>query len=139
MRLNATWLLLILAPACAKTPPPSQPHPEPSAERPDSLVLPPSPLLEPSPLPQVRLPATVRMAFVGDINLGTATLPDGVPPDNGRGLLDRARPALMGDLVVGNFEGVLADTGTSSKCLMKASATPRRRGHSKQLADSVIS
>jgi hypothetical protein len=55
---------------------------------------------------------------VGDINLGTATLPDGIPPDSGRGLLDPARPSLTGDLVVGNFEGVLADTGTSTKCLV---------------------
>jgi hypothetical protein len=70
----------------------------------------------------------VRLAFVGDINLGTATLPDGVPPDSGRGLLDRARPSLQGDLVVGNFEGVLADTGTSTKCLMRpTSVQPRRK------------
>jgi capsule synthesis protein PGA_cap len=60
--------------------------------------------------------AAVRLAFVGDINLGTSTLPDGVPPDTGRGLLDAARPSLVGDLVIGNFEGVLADTGTSVKC-----------------------
>jgi hypothetical protein len=58
----------------------------------------------------------VRLALVGDINLGTSTLADGVPPDSGRGLLDRVRPALVGDLVIGNFEGVLADTGTSDKC-----------------------
>ena len=31
----------------------------------------------------------------------------------------QARPSLQGDLVVGNFEGVLADTGTSVKCLVK--------------------
>ena len=69
----------------------------------------------------------VRLAFVGDINLGTATLPDGVPPDSGRGLLDRARAALVGDLVVGNFEGVLADTGTSEKCRrMSRRGEPRR-------------
>ncbi len=66
--------------------------------------------------PPARLYAPVRLAFVGDINLGTSTFPDGVPPDNGRGLLDRARPSLVGDLVVGNFEGVLADTGSSVKC-----------------------
>jgi hypothetical protein len=58
----------------------------------------------------------VRLSFVGDINLGTSTLPDGIPPDSGRGLLDQARPALTGDLVVGNFEGVLADSGTTFKC-----------------------
>jgi hypothetical protein len=58
----------------------------------------------------------VRLSFVGDINLGTSTLLDGIPPDSGRGLLDRARPSLTGDLVVGNFEGVLADSGTTFKC-----------------------
>jgi hypothetical protein len=134
------WLLLVIAAGCTKAAPPSAPTPQPSpSQRADSVVLPPSPLLEPSPLPQVRLPATVRMAFVGDINLGTATLPDGVPPDNGRGLLDRARPALIGDLVVGNFEGVLADSGTSTKCLMKAPPSIRqRRSRPKQLPDSLI-
>lgn len=70
----------------------------------------------------------MRLAFVGDINLGTATLPDGIPPDTGRGLLDSARPSLNGDLVVGNFEGVLADTGTSSKCLIPSPIRrPRRK------------
>ncbi|HET9726515.1 MAG TPA: CapA family protein, partial [Gemmatimonadales bacterium] len=69
----------------------------------------------------------MRLAMVGDINLGTATLPDGIPPDSGRGLLDAARPALSGDLVVGNFEGVLADTGTSDKCARLRAAEPRLR------------
>jgi hypothetical protein len=69
----------------------------------------------------------VRLSFVGDINLGTATLPDGIPPDSGRGLLDPSRPSLTGDLVVGNFEGVLADTGTSVKCLAPLSAKEQRR------------
>jgi hypothetical protein len=78
------------------------------------------------------------MAFVGDINLGTATLPDGVPPNDGRGLLNRARPALSGDLVVGNFEGVLADSGTSSKCLMRAPPTKRRPRHGQSPSDTLI-
>ena len=99
----------------------------PSAERADTLELPPSPLLEPTPPPLPRLYAPVRLAFVGDINLGTATLPDGIPPDSGRGLLDPARPSLSGDLVVGNFEGVLADTGTSTKCIVKTPAPPKRK------------
>jgi capsule synthesis protein PGA_cap len=62
------------------------------------------------------MPAPVTLAFVGDINLGTLTVPGGVPPDDGRGLLDAAREALTGDLVVGNFEGVLGDSGTTFKC-----------------------
>jgi hypothetical protein len=128
VRLFRAGVLLGCAAACAKAPPPTQPHPAPPPQQPDTLVLPPSPLLEPSPVPAERRYATVRLAFVGDINLGTSTLPDGVPPDSGRGLLTHARPSLQGDLVVGNFEGVLADTGTSSKCLVKVSL-PRKKRH----------
>ena len=123
MRLSPGWLLLAAALGCARTPPPAEPRPA-QAERPDSLVLPPSPLIEPSPVPAQRVYAPVRLAFVGDINLGTATLPDGIPPDSGRGLLDRARPSLRGDLVIGNFEGVLADSGTPTKCLVKGKVRP---------------
>ena len=78
----------------------------------------------------------MRLAFVGDINLGTETLPDGVPPDSGRGLLDRARPSLSGDMVVGNFEGVLADTGTSTKCLVRLSPKELR---SRRLKGDTVS
>jgi hypothetical protein len=111
---------------CAKSTPPPQPQPVPAAQRADT-VSPPSPLIEPSPAPVARLYAPVRLVFVGDINLGTVTLPDGVPPDSGRGLLDRSRPSLHGDLVVGNFEGVLADTGTSVKCLVPLTPKEQRR------------
>jgi hypothetical protein len=58
----------------------------------------------------------VSLTFVGDINLGTLTIPDGVPPAEGRGLLDAADPHLQADLVVGNFEGVLGDSGVTYKC-----------------------
>jgi hypothetical protein len=132
VRLTVRWLGIAAAVAgCAKTPPPAQPKPVPSAERSDSLEHPPSPLVVPSPEPPRRLYASVGLAFVGDINLGTATLPDGIPPDSGRGLLDAARPSLSGDLVVGNFEGVLADTGISTKCLIEKPVTNRRRKTSK--------
>ncbi len=60
----------------------------------------------------------VQLAFVGDINLGTLTLDDGIPPDSGRGLLSAVAPFLVGDLVVGNFESTLADSGTPAKCLV---------------------
>lgn len=130
MRLGACWPILAAALACARTAPPPQPKPQPTpvppAQRADT-VSPPSPLIEPTPRPAARLYAPVRLAFVGDINLGTTTLPDGVPPDSGRGLLDQARPSLQGDLVVGNFEGVLADSGTSVKCLRRLSADEQRR------------
>lgn len=130
MRRSPLWLIAVaVAAGCAKTPPPAPP--QPSGERPDSLVLPPSPLLEPTPLPPPRLYVPVRLAFTGDINLGTATLEDGIPPDSGRGLLDSARPSLSGDLVVGNFEGVLADTGTSTKCIIVKPPPKRPRKKSK--------
>ena len=58
----------------------------------------------------------MRLAFVGDINLGTATIPAGVPPDSGRAFFAAARFALAGDLVLGNFEGVLGDSGETEKC-----------------------
>jgi Bacterial capsule synthesis protein PGA_cap len=139
VRQCARWLALLLALACAKAPPPRPPTPKPAAERHDTLSLPPSPPIEPSPLPTPRVLASVRLAFVGDINLGTATLADGVPTNDGRGLLDRARSALVGDLIVGNFEGVLADTGTSTKCLMKAPTSRRGpRRERKPASDSLM-
>jgi hypothetical protein len=124
--------------ACAGHQPPPAPRPAPDtvAARP---APPPSPIPAPPPAP-VRLLAPVRLAFVGDINLGTATLPDGVPPDAGRGLLDGARSALTGDLVVGNFEGVLADTGSSEKCERMRPRKERRRSvrsRRRQAADTA--
>jgi hypothetical protein len=127
--------------ACGGNPPTGAPTPARdtvSARR----APPPEPPAPPAPLPPPPAPhpTAVRLAFVGDINLGTATLSDGVPPDSGRGLLDRARPFLTGDLVVGNFEGVLADTGTSEKCQrMRAQDEPRRprRARRRPVQDTV--
>jgi hypothetical protein len=119
-------LALAGAAACAGNPP-SAPKPKPA---PDTVAARPAPPPLPPPVPPAPpppKPAGVRLALVGDINLGTATLPDGIPPDSGRGLLDAARPSLVGDLVVGNFEGVLADTGTSDKCeRLRAAEAPAR-------------
>lgn len=119
-------LALAGAAACAGNPP-SAPRPKPA---PDTAAVRPAPPPLPPPAPTAPpppKPTSLRLAMVGDINLGTSTLPDGVPPDSGRGLLDAARPALVGDLVVGNFEGVLADTGTSDKCeRLRAAEAPAR-------------
>jgi len=135
VKVSARYLVLLTALACAKTPPRPQPQPLPPAEHADTLAPPPSPLLEPAPPSPARRYAPVRLAFVGDINLGTETLPDGVPPDSGRGLLDRARPSLRGDLVVGNFEGVLADTGTSVKCVVRL--TPKEQRQKRMKGDTL--
>ena len=129
---------MLIALGCAKVPPATQPQPTPAAHPTDSGPPPPAPLqpaLPPTPPP--RLYAPVRLAFVGDINLGTATLPDGVPPDSGRGLLDSARASLSGDLVVGNFEGVLADTGTSTKCLRRKPVHSGRKSRPKPRSDTL--
>jgi hypothetical protein len=132
-------LALAGAAACAGHPP-SAPQPKPA---PDTAAARPAPPPVPPPVPPAPpppKPASLRLAMVGDINLGTATLPDGVPPDSGRGLLDAARPALVGDLVVGNFEGVLADTGTSDKCerLRAADRPPERPVRRKRARRPVV-
>ena len=111
-------LLAAVLAACASPPPPGPPAPE-ARPAPDTLPRPirPAPVQVPNIPPAPPRPlAAVRLAFVGDINLGTLTLPDGVPPDSGTALFADAAPALTGDLVVGNFEGVLGDSGTTYKC-----------------------
>lgn len=114
MRLRARLLVALAAlAACAKALPPAAPQP--------ADTVPPQPPAPPAPLPAAK-PApppprgSVSLTFVGDINLGTLTFPDGVPPDQGRGLFDASRPSLQADLVVGNFEGVLGDSGVTYKC-----------------------
>ena len=124
---------LALATACTRTIPvaPSPaPTPVPAAPIPETRPAPPR--MEPATpdsnaardsaradsARQVR-PSVISAAFTGDINLGTTTLPAGLPPDSGRTVLSSAQPALQGDLVVGNLEGVLADTGTSEKCIRR--------------------
>lgn len=62
----------------------------------------------------------LRLVFTGDINLGTRTLENGLPPDSGRRLFAGVDSLLKGDLVIGNFEGVLSDSGESAKCAPKS-------------------
>lgn len=129
IRRSASPLLLLwLAAACAGgAPPPATPAPAPVPapplpEAPPVVVETPEALPEPEPPAPAPRVASITLAFTGDINLGTATLPGGIPPDSGRGVLRAAAPYLVGDLVVGNLEGVFADTGISEKCI-------RRRGN----------
>jgi hypothetical protein len=119
---SAQLALLLIAVACAPPKPPA-PAPEPAAPP----AFPPGALADTTRAREDsaaraaaararRVRAPVRLAFVGDINLGTMTIAGGVPPDSGRGLLRAAKPFLVGDLVIGNFEGVLADSGQTEKC-----------------------
>jgi poly-gamma-glutamate capsule biosynthesis protein CapA/YwtB (metallophosphatase superfamily) len=122
------WLVTAaLAAAC--THPPASPAPAPAptlppAATPDTATPPAPPPIAPAPSaapapPVLRhslSPGVIRLAFTGDINLGTSLVPDGVPPDSGRGLLAAVDTLLRGDLVIGNFEGVLSDTLAPAKC-----------------------
>ena len=111
----ALILLVVASGACAKAPPPPAPIPAPDTTPPPPPAPPPARVpVEPTPPPRVK--GSVTLAFTGDINLGTLTIPAGLPPDEGRGLFDASREALRGDLVVGNFEGVLGDSGITYKC-----------------------
>lgn len=119
--MKARGLLLValgLLSGCAKAPTPPPPRPVPDSEPPPPPPppppAPPLPVERPEPPPPPR--GSVSFTFVGDINLGTLTLPDGVPPEEGRGLFEAARPELQADIVVGNFEGVLGDSGITYKC-----------------------
>lgn len=121
--------LITMVAGCARPAPPPAPVPEPAAA--DTVESRPMPdTAAAAPAEPVRLwPESVTFAFTGDINLGTTTLPGGIPPREGRGLLDAARPHLTGDLVVGNLEGVFADSGVSEKCIdRQALARLRRAG-----------
>ena len=119
--------------APAQPPPPPVPTPVPVEALPE-------PVAEPvAPAGPIRGVMPVRLSFVGDISLGTRTLPDGIPPDDGRGLLVAVDSLLTGDLVVGNFEGALADTGTSEKCERAKRAVERRtRRMSRAARDSAL-
>jgi poly-gamma-glutamate capsule biosynthesis protein CapA/YwtB (metallophosphatase superfamily) len=69
--------------------------------------------------PQAAPPAaaTIYVAAVGDIMMGT-TFPENIlPPEDGATLLRDVRPLIEGnDLVFGNLEGALTEGGRSPKC-----------------------
>lgn len=123
-RLAPAVAMLALLAACARPTAPA-PEPEPAPPAPEPVVVEPvpPPPAEPEPEPEPPAPPprveTVTLSFTGDINLGTTTLDGGIPPDSGRGVLRAATPHLVGDLVIGNLEGVFADTGVSGKCIRR--------------------
>ena len=121
-------ILLVMSGACAR--PASPPAPAPQPAPPDTVAAtsrPDTTPAHPAPPPARLWPESVSLAFTGDINLGTTTLPAGLPPDEGRSLLEAARPHLTGDFVVGNLEGVFADSGVSEKCIDRAALARLRR------------
>jgi hypothetical protein len=61
----------------------------------------------------IKVPDTISIAAVGDMMLGSA-YPDGskLPPDSAKGSFEKAKKYLKGsDIVFGNLEGTLLDTG----------------------------
>lgn len=120
---------LVLVAACAPTRPAARPTPIPadtvraqhaaplpSLQDTGNLPQHAAPLPAPPAYRHSIAPTAIHLTFTGDINLGNSLQPDGVPPDSGRGLLAPIDSLLSGDLVVGNFEGVLSDTLPPTKC-----------------------
>ncbi len=81
---------------------------EPAAPKPDSQATITSPAADDE----------IKIIAVGDTMLGSA-LPDesSLPPNDGADLLQEVTPILQqGDIVFGNLEGPMVDTGTTKKC-----------------------
>lgn len=90
----------------------------------------------------------IVVTAVGDVMLGT-TFPDDtggdLPPNDGAALLDEVTPILKhGDVVFGNLEGPLVDSGDSAKCHGKKIGTcfafrvPTRYGAHLKLAGFTV-
>ena len=92
----------------------------------------PTPTPQPSPIPiannSVQIVSSsdeIVITAVGDVMLGT-TFPNesSLPPNDGADLLIEVSPFLKrGDVVFGNLEGPLVDTGISAKCRGKREGT----------------
>ncbi len=125
-RFSIATLLLGLA-ACTATPP--APAPPPTATEPPPTAAEPlpgsvesptptTPSATPSPpeLPPPVIPATITIAAVGDVMLGTDFPKNILPDDDGVGFLAAAAPILAAaDITFGNLEGVLMDGGEPVK------------------------
>ncbi len=99
--------------ACAPVARAPAPAPQPV---PPAVPAPPAPVPTPAPAPGPLACATLDIAAVGDIMLGSDFPEDVLPPDDGRGLLAAVAPELRAaDLTFGNLEGVLMDGGEPVK------------------------
>lgn len=88
-------------------------------DRADSLALLPPGAATLAPEEEPRPGTPVRIAAVGDIQLGQAWPPDAMrlPPNNATDVLAKVAPLLEdADITFGNLETVLGDSGTSRKC-----------------------
>lgn len=71
-------------------------------------------------------PATITIAAVGDILMGSA--PDKLPPAGGKGFFDRVAQALAADLTMGNLETPLSEPTGHVKCASPTSTAPPAPG-----------
>ena len=66
---------------------------------------------------------TLSIVAVGDVMIGSG-FPDGyLPKDDAVESFKYVKPYLKGDIVFGNLEGAILDTGTSDKCKNSAEGT----------------
>lgn len=71
-------------------------------------------------VPQISAEDTITVVAVGDLMLGTAYPSTSLlPPDNGIHSFRKVQKFLKGNVIFGNLEGCLLDTGTSVKCKNK--------------------
>jgi capsule synthesis protein PGA_cap len=118
-------LLVVLSPYTAIAAEPWQSTTAGSSQVQASPV--PSPRPAPSPIVNnsMQTPSgydEIVVTAVGDVMLGTAFPEESLlPPNDGAGLLAEVTPLLKhGDVVFGNLEGPLVDSGISAKCKGKA-------------------
>jgi hypothetical protein len=111
------------SPASAVIMPPTQasptPTPQPSASPAVPQAASENPVPPPSPYDEIVVTA------VGDVMLGTTFSDDStLPPNDGADLLTEVAPLLKrGDVVYGNLEGPMVDSGDSAKCRGKKIGT----------------
>ena len=83
----------------------------------------PTPRPRPEQVPeQPPTPVPISITATGDIAFGAA--PD-LPPDDGRGFFSDVQADLAGDVVLGNLEGTLADSGVA-RCAGREGCRPYR-------------
>lgn len=66
---------------------------------------------------------TLTIVAVGDVMIGSGFPAGYLPPDDAKNSFKQVKSYLKGDIVFGNLEGAILDSGNSDKCGGKASGT----------------
>jgi len=115
-------------PSQPQQPQPAPPPAESAPQTAPALPIPGAPTLsQPGVTPIQGTDDEIVLMAVGDVMLGT-TFPDAsggdLPPNDGADLLQEVAPILKnGDVIFGNLEGPLVDSGVSAKCRGKREGT----------------